>query len=74
MPRKGPAPKTSPRRFRADAEPVARASGTTEAGARLRIPFGNKDAAQGLGARYRAGAWNAPPGVALDPFRQRGWL
>ncbi len=39
----------------------------------LRIPFGNKEAAQQLGARYRAGGWYAPPGVELDPFRQRGW-
>jgi DNA topoisomerase-3 len=74
MPRKGSAPKTSPKRFRAEAEPVAQASGETETGTRLRIPFGNKDAAQGLGARYRAGGWYAPPGVALAPFRQRGWL
>ncbi len=40
----------------------------------LRIPFGNKDTAQQLGARYRAGGWYAPPGTALDPFRERGWL
>ena len=40
----------------------------------LRIPIGNKEAAQQLGARYRAGGWYAPPGVALDPFRERGWL
>ena len=40
----------------------------------LRIPFGNKEAAQQLGARYRPGGWYAPPGVALDPFRERGWL
>ena len=40
----------------------------------LHIPFGNKAAAQQLGARYRAGGWYAPPGTALDPFRERGWL
>jgi len=40
----------------------------------LRIPFGNKEAAQQLGARYRAGGWYAPSGTALDPFRERGWL
>jgi DNA topoisomerase III len=40
----------------------------------LRIPFGNKEAAVQLGARYRAGGWYAPPGVDLDGFRQRGWL
>jgi len=44
------------------------------AGMPLRIPFGNKEAAQQLGARYRAGGWYAPPGVALDPFRERGWM
>ncbi len=44
------------------------------AGTPLRIPFGNKEAAQQLGARYRAGGWYAPPGVALDPFRERGWM
>ena len=40
----------------------------------LRIPFGNKEAAQQFGARYRAGGWYAPPGADLDPFRERGWL
>jgi len=40
----------------------------------LRIPFGNKDVALRLGARYRAGAWYAPPGTDLSEFRQRGWL
>ena len=44
------------------------------AGTPLRIPFGNKEAAQQLGARYRAGGWYAPSGVALDPFRERGWM
>jgi DNA topoisomerase-3 len=43
-------------------------------GTALRIPFGNKEAAQRLGARYGAGGWYAPPGVALDPFRERGWM
>ena len=40
----------------------------------LRIPFGNKEVALQLGARYRAGGWYAPPGIDLDGFRQRGWL
>ena len=40
----------------------------------LRIPFGNKEAAQRFGARYRAGGWYAPPGADLGPFRERGWL
>ena len=40
----------------------------------LRIPYGNKDAALKLGARYRAGHWYAPPGVDLASFRELGWL
>ena len=40
----------------------------------LRIPFGNKEAALQLGARYRAGGWYAPAGVDLTRFRERGWL
>ena len=40
----------------------------------LRIPYGNKELAFGLGARYGADGWYAPPGVDLDAFRQRGWL
>ena len=43
-------------------------------GTPLRIPFGNKEAAQKLGVRYGAGGYYAPPGVALDPFRERGWM
>jgi DNA topoisomerase-3 len=40
----------------------------------LRIPFGNKDVAMKLGARYRDGGWFAPAGVDLSPFTERGWL
>ena len=40
----------------------------------LRIPFGNKEAALQLGARYRTGGWYAPAGVDLNGFRERGWL
>jgi DNA topoisomerase III len=40
----------------------------------LRIPYGNKEVAFGLGARYRSGGWYAPPGVDLAPFREHGWL
>ena len=40
----------------------------------LNIPFGNKAAAQKLGARYATGGWYAPPGVDLAPFRAEGWL
>ena len=40
----------------------------------LRIPYGNKDVALKLGARYRSGGWYAPPGVDLAAFGERGWL
>ena len=51
------------------AEPAAEGGETP-----LRIPFGNKDAALRMGARYRAGGWYAPPGLDLDQFRERGWF
>jgi DNA topoisomerase-3 len=40
----------------------------------LRIPYGNKEVALKLGARYRSGGWFAPPGVDLSAFEERGWL
>jgi DNA topoisomerase-3 len=40
----------------------------------LNIPFGNKEAALSMGARYRSGGWYAPVGVNLSGFRERGWL
>jgi len=40
----------------------------------LRIPYGNKDVAQKLGARYAVGGWYAPPGVDLSVFKSKGWL
>ena len=40
----------------------------------LRIPYGNKEVAQKLGARYGAEGWYAPPGVDLSAFRENGWL
>ena len=43
-------------------------------GTPLNIPFGNKEVALRLGARYRTGGWFAPPGANLEPFRQNGWL
>ena len=44
------------------------------AGTPLRIPYGNKELAFGLGARYGADGWYAPPGVDLTAFRERGWV
>ena len=40
----------------------------------LKIPYGNKEVALELGARYDAGGWHAPPGVDLSAFKERGWL
>ncbi len=40
----------------------------------LRIPYGNKEVAFGLGARYGTDGWYAPSGVDLAAFRGRGWL
>ena len=46
----------------------------TSANTPLRIPYGNKETAQKLGARYAEGAWYAPPGVDLAEFESKGWL
>ena len=43
-------------------------------GTPLRIPYGNKEVALKLGARYRSGGWYAPPRVHLSAFGERGWL
>jgi len=40
----------------------------------LRIPYGNKDVALRLGARYGSAGWYAPLGVDLTAFGERGWL
>jgi len=66
----GPARKPPAKRSRTGRKAAALPTADTP----LRIPFGNKEAAQQLGARYGAGGWYAPPGTALDPFRERGWL
>jgi DNA topoisomerase III len=44
------------------------------AGTPLRIPYGNKDVAMKLGARYGSAGWYAPPGVDHSEFSKRGWL
>ena len=45
-----------------------------QTGTPLRIPYGNKEVALQLGARYAAGGWYAPPAVDLVAFREREWL
>ena len=56
------------------AAPSAGDSAEAPTGTPLRIPYGNKEAAFELGARYASGGWYAPPGVDLSAFRERGWL
>jgi DNA topoisomerase III len=58
----------------AAAIPSTPAQGNSETDTPLRIPYGNKDPALRLGARYRAGGWYAPAGVDLAAFGERGWL
>jgi len=55
--------------------PITNSSGDVSGGdTPLRIPYGNKETAQALGARYRADGWYAPADVSLTTFRERGWL
>ena len=56
------------------AAPSAGARAEVPTGTPLRIPYGNKEAAFALGARYASGGWYAPPGADLSAFRERGWL
>jgi DNA topoisomerase III len=71
-------PAGAPTRARAKGKAGADAAGaaphTASGDTPLKIPFGNKDAALQMGARYRAGGWYAPGGTDLDGFRARGWL
>jgi DNA topoisomerase-3 len=54
--------------------PSARAQPNSVTDTPLRIPYGNKEVALKLGARYRSGGWYAPPGADLSAFEERGWL
>ncbi|WP_028168975.1 type IA DNA topoisomerase [Bradyrhizobium elkanii] len=69
-------PKKPSRKRNAAAAAAASATAQTNSatGTPLRIPYGNKDVALKLGARYRSGGWYAPPGVDLAAFGERGWL
>jgi DNA topoisomerase III len=57
-----------------DAAPSTPPQPNSVAGTPLRIPYGNKDVAMKLGARYGSSGWYAPPGVDLSAFGERGWL
>ncbi len=62
------------RKARADVAPSTPAAPTSAAGTPLRIPYGNKNVAMKLGARYGSSGWYAPPGLDLSAFGERGWL
>jgi DNA topoisomerase III len=62
------------RRAEAAAAPHPAPSPNSVTGTPLRIPYGNKEVALKLGARYRSGGWYAPPEVDLSAFGERGWL
>ena len=62
------------RKADAAAAPLAPAQPNSVTGTPLRIPYGNKDVAMKLGARYGSAGWYAPPGVDLSAFGERGWL
>jgi DNA topoisomerase-3 len=67
-------PTTRSRRRKADAGEATPALPNLETGTPLRIPYGNKEVAMKLGARYGSTGWYAPPGADLSAFGERGWL
>jgi DNA topoisomerase III len=69
-----PTKRSQKRKAGADAAPSTPAQPNSVAGTPLRIPYGNKDVAMKLGARYGSAGWYAPPGVDLSAFGERGWL
>jgi DNA topoisomerase III len=69
-----PTRRSRKRKAGADAAPPTPAQPNSAAGTPLRIPYGNKDVAMKLGARYGSAGWYAPPGVDLSAFGERGWL
>jgi DNA topoisomerase-3 len=66
--------KRSARRKPGGSAPSTSARQDSEVVTPLRIPYGNKEVALRLGARYGARGWYAPPGVDLSAFAERGWL
>ncbi len=67
-------PKGYTKNTAAPPSPASSTADATPGDTRLDIPYGNKEAAQKLGARYRDGAWYGPVGLDLSEFRDRGWL
>ena len=70
----GPTKRSRKRNAGADVAPSTPARPNSIAGTPLRIPYGNKDVAMKLGARYGSSGWYAPPEVDLSAFDERGWL
>jgi DNA topoisomerase-3 len=62
------------RKRKADAVEATPALPNRGTGTPLRIPYGNKEVAMKLGARYGSTGWYAPHGVDLSAFGERGWL
>ena len=56
------------------AAPPASTQPNSVTGTPLRIPYGNKEVALKLGARYGSAGWYAPSGIDLSAFGARGWL
>ena len=71
---KSTSPPTRSRRRRTQAGEATPARPDLETGTPLRIPYGNKEVAMKLGARYGSTGWYAPPGADLSAFGERGWL
>jgi DNA topoisomerase-3 len=72
-----PTAKTTKRTRKPKSDPATESTSPTptpQTNTPLRIPFGNKELAQKLGARYGAGGWYAPPGVDLAAFGEQGWM
>src|ERR1039458_7885880 len=69
-----PTRRSRKRKADTDAAPPAPAQPKSSTGTPLRIPYGNKEVALKLGARYGSVGWYAPPGVDLAAFGARGWL
>jgi DNA topoisomerase-3 len=68
-----PPKRSRKRKASADVVPLAPAPANSNR-TPLRIPYGNKEVALKLGARYGSTGWYAPPGVDLSVFGERGWL
>jgi DNA topoisomerase-3 len=68
------APPTRSRKQQVDTDAASTPAPANSSRTPLRIPYGNKEVALKLGARYGSEGWYAPPGVDLSAFGDRGWL